>query len=135
MIVRPDEISANSAPRTSPLKHCEIKLAQLITRPPAIVSRCLSAGRCPFPSGLYVFLLYHTKHGGRAFHGTPAMAAREGLPRITDAEKAFVDIRCSRRVCSRKRRAFASAEPPAQHRGLPRSLPCSSSALATCRAR
>src|SRR5574340_455855 len=32
MIVRPDEISASSAPSTSPLKHCEMKLAQLITR-------------------------------------------------------------------------------------------------------
>src|SRR3954463_5830701 len=31
MIVRPEEISASSAPSTSPLKHCEMKVAQLIT--------------------------------------------------------------------------------------------------------
>src|SRR5690606_23086956 len=37
MIVRPDEISARSAPSTSPLKHCEMKLAQFITLPPRVV--------------------------------------------------------------------------------------------------
>ena len=31
MIVRPEEISASSAPSTSPLNICETKLAQLIT--------------------------------------------------------------------------------------------------------
>src|SRR5580704_16818503 len=35
MIVSPEEISASSAPRTSPLKHCDTKLAQLITAPSA----------------------------------------------------------------------------------------------------
>src|SRR5262249_4115016 len=31
MMVSPDAISASSAPSTRPLKHCEMKLAQLIT--------------------------------------------------------------------------------------------------------
>src|ERR1044072_4890468 len=30
MMVRPDEISASRAPSTRPLKHCDMKLAQLI---------------------------------------------------------------------------------------------------------
>src|SRR5262245_2426618 len=30
MMVRPEEISASSAPSTRPLKHCEMKLGQLI---------------------------------------------------------------------------------------------------------
>jgi hypothetical protein len=37
MIVKPDEISASSAPSTSPLKHCDIKLAQLTTLSSAFV--------------------------------------------------------------------------------------------------
>src|SRR5487761_775807 len=36
MMVRPDEISANSAPSTRPLKHCETKVGQLITPSSAI---------------------------------------------------------------------------------------------------
>src|SRR5262249_9509104 len=42
MIVSPDEISASNAPSTSPLKHCDMKLAQLIidqNRPLAHVPR------------------------------------------------------------------------------------------------
>ncbi len=35
MIVRPDEISANNAPSTSPLNSCETKFAQLTTNNPA----------------------------------------------------------------------------------------------------
>src|ERR1700744_584954 len=34
MMVRPEEISARSAPSTRPLKHCDTKLAQLITLSP-----------------------------------------------------------------------------------------------------
>jgi hypothetical protein len=33
MMVRPDDVSASNAPSTSPLKHCEMKLAQLIIDP------------------------------------------------------------------------------------------------------
>src|SRR6516225_7713444 len=36
MIVRPDEISASRAPSTSPLKHCDTKLTQLITLSSAV---------------------------------------------------------------------------------------------------
>src|SRR5690242_3884325 len=45
MIVRPDEISASSAPSTSPLKHCETKLPQLITIPfrACPLSSCLTS--------------------------------------------------------------------------------------------
>src|SRR5690242_11709913 len=38
MIVRPDAMSASSAPSTRPLKHCEMKLAQLTTPPSAPTS-------------------------------------------------------------------------------------------------
>src|SRR5215472_2341035 len=44
MIVSPDEIKANKAPRTSPLKHCDMKLAQLITRPSAPSPDAVASG-------------------------------------------------------------------------------------------
>jgi hypothetical protein len=40
MMVKPDEISASNAPSTSPLKHCDMKLPQLITRFPRAERYC-----------------------------------------------------------------------------------------------
>src|ERR1700733_11694138 len=45
MIVRPDEISARSAPSTSPLKHCDMKASQLTTLLPAASTPIVSLSR------------------------------------------------------------------------------------------
>ncbi len=49
MMVRPDEMSASSAPRTRPLKHCDAKFAQLSTLSPEICQEEPSSGRAPVP--------------------------------------------------------------------------------------
>src|SRR5262245_37204086 len=53
MIVSPEAISASSAPSTSPLKHCETKLAQLITSWPMKIrsSRWLALDTATHSSG------------------------------------------------------------------------------------
>ena len=86
MIVRPDEISASSAPSTSPLKHCEMKLAQLITLSPAI---CYDEIRDPAPA--------IGKWPGRKMrrrHFAPWARPCDGaFSAPTDAEKAIVSGR------------------------------------------
>src|SRR5215472_1722062 len=65
MIVSPDEIKANKAPRTSPLKHCDMKLAQLITRPSAPSPDAFAPGLAS------AFRLARVCHCGSALSGPP----------------------------------------------------------------
>src|SRR5215475_9332706 len=71
MTVSPDEISASSTPSTSPLKHCEIKLAQLITRQPAIA--LLSPQRQVRPS--------------TGLHGFPAVDKRQEVALVRQSRR------------------------------------------------
>src|SRR5690606_2059385 len=87
MIVRPDAISASSAPSTSPLKHCEIKFAQLTTPPhlcngpPGLLRgsppRRRRAGYKPTPRGF-------GPRGDCHASGIVARLAAEGVRRLDD---------------------------------------------------
>src|SRR5690348_5835550 len=132
MIVRPEEISASSAPSTSPLKHCEIKLPQLITPPSVIrLGLFLPVRRALAPHCLQS---YNRQPWERRLVACPRPSVN--LLRIIDAEQALArDVRCSRPDGSRTRRASASAARPARPREPPSSPPCSSWPSAPCRGR
>src|SRR6185312_8461550 len=124
MIVRPDEISASSAPSTSPLKHCDTKLAQLITLSPAMDADCPAASwpGCPgHPHAQGVDSRHIARYDVAVKVPSPPRRGGEGD-----------GVRYSRRACSRRHPASASAARRAALRGLPSSLPCSSCPWAPC---
>src|SRR5215471_18081520 len=91
MIVRPDEISANRAPSTTPLNICETKLLQLITL--QSVARNLRAVRpldinagCPRRLALYKRPGRKQRRRLRALD--PAITRQKRSLRVIDADRA-----------------------------------------------
>src|SRR5277367_5847957 len=123
MIVRPDEISARSAPSTSPLKHCDMKASQLTTLLPAASRSIVSLSRHDVSyheerSDNAVRVKRPHVRGAHAQFCVDLARASKGLLR---AEKALALVSYKGRGRSRRRRASASAARPAPLRAPPNS--------------
>src|SRR5579871_415444 len=105
MIVRPEEISASSAPSARPLKSWETKLGQLIMK---------------------------DDHGHDLQTAEAAKTAgAAGQTRLPAAPRR-VSLTYSRRGCSRRRPASASTARRERSRQRPKGPPCFSSLSAPC---
>src|SRR6185312_1245293 len=102
MIVRPEEISARSAPSTSPLKHCDMKFAQLTT-----LTRLTVDG---FEHAYIVSIDFDALNPGRARQRLPSGSAAGAVSPLrpkAGEHLGSAPVRYSRRACSRRRRAPA----------------------------